>query len=60
MRVYVTSLPATTGSGRSVLVIERSAVDVTTSVSVAASSVGSVSTTGVDVIVAVLASVGDA
>ena len=60
VRVYVTSLPATTGSGRSVFVMARSAADVTVSVSVAALSVGSVSAIGVDVIVAVLTSVGDA
>ncbi len=57
---YVTLLPATTGSTRSVFVIVRSAADVTASVSVAALSVGSVSTIGVEVIVAVLTSVAAA
>ena len=58
--MYVTSSPATTGSARSVFVMARSAADVTVSLSVAALSVGSVSTIGVEVIVAVLTSVGDA
>ena len=57
--VYVVDVPATTVATPSVFVSARSPCTMTVSVSVSALSDGSVSTIGVDVMVAVLTSVGD-
>ena len=58
--VYVTSSPAITGSSRSVFETARSADEITVSMSVAELSEGSVSATGLAVMEAVFATVGDA